>query len=127
MVCQQDFQRLQVLSQQGLIKDILGKHLAAAFHMECVLAPAAPDAAQDPAAAASSPPPPLSADTEEVEVEDAAADEEEPETPSRTPTTNGLDENGTETDAAKSGELDPGLKKVLEKFRGKLRKIETQG
>lgn len=112
----QEFQKIQVTSQEPLWMEPLRKKIPLAFTVQyAVEAPVARPVA--PAPKATPPPPVETADDEEDAVVETAA--EETEAPGE-PRVEG-EEEAPETAAAQ----DPGVRKILEKFPGRVRRADV--
>jgi DNA polymerase III subunit gamma/tau len=115
----QDFQRQQILSNVELVRELLAKNLAAQFTIQCAL-----DSRAAPAAAPPAPPAPP-APEDDAPVEESSGDEEPAaEPPPPEPFENA--DNGLAEPAGEILELDPGVKKLFDKFPGKIKKIEPR-
>ncbi|MBL0059428.1 MAG: DNA polymerase III subunit gamma/tau [Elusimicrobia bacterium] len=110
----QEFQKFQVASQEALWMEILRRHIPLPFSLQMALEAPPAVAATAPAAPRAPAPEPEPADEEAV-VENA-----EDEEPSASPPSLEAEEEDPKTIAA----LDPGLRKVLNKFPGRIRRVE---
>jgi DNA polymerase-3 subunit gamma/tau len=110
LLCDNDFQKGQLATHERLWSDAL-RQIVGPFTVQWAVAPAAP-AARPPTRPAPAPAP---EPAEEAEVVDDAS----PESESEGPVVEGPDE-----DARAQATQDPGLRKVLDKFPGKVRRVE---
>jgi DNA polymerase-3 subunit gamma/tau len=140
LLCANDFQRAQIAGSLALLTEIVLKEVGP-VPVSCALAPAtaaaAPPAplpgAPAPFPARAMPPAPRPAPVEDAEeVSDdggEAPPEEEDAAPAPAAKATAADEWTSSTasapDAAEIAAMDPGLKKVLDRFPGKLKKLET--
>lgn len=108
VLCDNDFQKGQLAGHERLWSEALHKQIGP-FAIQWAVAPAV----RPPARPA--PPAPTPEPAEEAEVVDDAA----PETETEGPVVEGADE-----DARAQAAQDPGVRKVLEKFPGKVRRVE---
>jgi hypothetical protein len=128
VICANEFQRSQIAGNLPLLTEIVLDNLGP-VPVSCAL-DAAPAAA--PAAPAPRPAPAAVEDAEEAssEEEPSAGDEEEdaPSAPAPARPAAPAEEwssAAVPADAAEAAALDPGLKKVLDRFPGKLKRLET--
>ncbi|MBK7207939.1 MAG: DNA polymerase III subunit gamma/tau [Elusimicrobia bacterium] len=108
VLCDNDFQKGQLAGHERLWSEALHKQIGP-FAIQWAVAPAVRPAARP------APPAPTPEPAEEAEVVDDAA----PETETEGPVVEGADE-----DARAQAAQDPGVRKVLEKFPGKVRRVE---
>jgi DNA polymerase-3 subunit gamma/tau len=110
----QEFQRSQAAAHEALWTDILRRLLGGAISLRLAVAAAPPAAPKPPPAArlTAAPDPSDEADAEDEAVEAVL---EEPAV------------DGDDEDPASVAALDPGVKRVLEKFPGKIRRVSPGG
>jgi DNA polymerase-3 subunit gamma/tau len=118
--CRDEFQRHQIASNLLLVREGLQKHLAGAVTVQCLVETAAP--AAPPSAPGSSTDD--AEGTEIVESEDGD-DVATVDTGGDGPAETATPASAAELLPAELMDLDPGLKKVMDRFPGRIRKIEV--
>jgi DNA polymerase III subunit gamma/tau len=121
--CSQDFQMQQIESNLPRIKEFLAENLPVPFLIQCRVAPKPVPPAGLSAATDEEP---IAADAEEA-VDEVLVEQERASTGLPTEPYVPAAEAGDEFVSSDSPDLDPGIKKVLDKFPGKLRRIPPAG
>jgi DNA polymerase-3 subunit gamma/tau len=110
----QEFQKSQVIAQESLWMGALRRKIPIAFTVQYAIetqtAPAAPAAKKEP------PPVPPPPDEDETIVENTSEENESPAEPVA---------EGEEESPESAAALDPGVRKILEKFPGRVRRVDT--
>jgi hypothetical protein len=129
ILCRDDFQRSQIALHLALLTDIVQKEVGP-IPVACALAPVQPAPPSRISSRADAP----MEDAEEAtnDDEDAPAPDEEesgtenkPPSPAAPPADDIADTSASSAEAEEIAALEPGLKKVLDRFPGKLKRLEA--